>query len=118
MYSNSKTTADELCELGFERYWVNLALEMTNQNKASAIEWLLSDEFKVAQKQHPNSNSLDNKKTASSSVSPFSDMFDKIRSQSDQVPNRAQLSCVTTNREHTEYMNMSKGDAISDFQIL
>jgi len=37
--------------LGFERYWVNQALELTNHNKDYALEWLLSDEFKLARQQ-------------------------------------------------------------------
>ena len=45
------SAADELCGFGFERYWVNQALELTNHNKDYALEWLLSDEFKLARQQ-------------------------------------------------------------------
>ena len=43
--------AQELCALGFEAYWVNQALELTNHNQEYALEWLLSDEFKLARQQ-------------------------------------------------------------------
>ena len=45
------TAIDELCALGFEKYWVNQALELTNHNQEYALEWLLSDEFKLAKEQ-------------------------------------------------------------------
>ena len=45
------SSADELSALGFETYWVNQALELTNHNKDYALEWLLSDEFKLARQQ-------------------------------------------------------------------
>lgn len=45
------SAVDELCGFGFERYWVQQALELTNRNKDYALEWLLSDEFKLARQQ-------------------------------------------------------------------
>eukprot|EP01083_Nonionella_stella_P022201 61413_1 len=45
------SSVDELCALGFEQYWVNQALELTNHNQDYALEWLLSDEFKLARQQ-------------------------------------------------------------------
>ena len=45
------SAVDELCALGFEKYWVNQALELTNHNQEYALEWLLSDEFKLAKEQ-------------------------------------------------------------------
>ena len=42
---------DELCALGFEKYWVNHALQLTNNNQEEALAWLLSDEYKEAKAQ-------------------------------------------------------------------
>ena len=39
---------DELCAFGFDRFWVSQALELTNNHKDYALEWLLSDEFKLS----------------------------------------------------------------------
>ena len=46
-----RAAKDEQCGFGFERYWAQQALELTNHNKTYALEWLLSDEFKLARQQ-------------------------------------------------------------------
>ena len=43
---------EQLCALGFDKYWVNQALALTNYNTDCALEWLLSDEFKLAKEQY------------------------------------------------------------------
>jgi len=74
---------EELCKYGFEKYWVTQALELTNHHKDYALEWLLSDEFKISKKQREmelqqNHRPSQSQKRRASQQQPAPDGGDKV----------------------------------------